>query len=58
MLWKGRTACADKEYEYEYRNEYDLDLDWGPRQDLCEVILKLRLEEINPGRGNYMCKDP
>lgn len=50
--------CADKEYEYEYRNEYDLDLDWGPRQDLCEVILKLRLEEINPGRGNYMCKDP
>lgn len=36
---KGETVCADKECEYEYGDEYDLDLNWGPRQDLCEVIL-------------------
>lgn len=38
-LQRGKTVCADTECEYEYGNEYDLDLNWGPRQDLCEVIL-------------------
>lgn len=61
MCYEGGKQCVltkNMNMEMNMNMNMRADLDWGPRQDLCEVILRLRLEEINLGRGNCMCKDP